>query len=131
MIGVEKYHGEAYAYCSTLLGKDNPEFGRACVSQVTGTAAWMDVVSTQYLLGIRPTLKGLLIDPSIPSTWDGFKVEREYRGFKLNIEVHNPDHLQHGVREIIINDNKYSVDGKVYVKEDMLRKGFNRITVIL
>ena len=70
-IGVERYHSEAYAYCSTMLGKDNEKFGRGCVSQVTGTAAWMDVVSTQYLLGVRPTLKGLLIDPAIPAQWDG------------------------------------------------------------
>lgn len=86
-IGVENYKNEAYAYSSTMLGPENKQFGQACVSQVTGTAAWMDVVSTQYLLGVRPTLKGLLIDPSIPSDWNGFKVTRMYRGSVLNIEV--------------------------------------------
>ena len=44
-VGVERYHAEAYAYCSTLLGKANEAFGRGCVSQVTGTAAWMTMLS--------------------------------------------------------------------------------------
>ena len=102
-VGMERYHTEAYAYCSTLLGKDNEKFGWGCVSQVTGTAAWMDVAATQYLLGIRPTLKGLLIDPSIPSEWDGFTTERIYRGHQLHIYVENPEHIQHGVKQIEIN----------------------------
>ena len=105
-VGVERYQAEAYAYCSTMLGKDNEKFGWGCVSQVTGTAAWMDVVATQYLLGIRPTLKGLLIDPSIPDEWDGFTVERTYRGCKLTIMVENPDHIQHGVKEIRVNGKR-------------------------
>lgn len=102
-VGVERYHSEAYAYCSTLLGKSNEKFGWGCVSQVTGTAAWMDVVATQYLLGVRPTLKGLLIDPAIPSAWDGFTVDRVYRGCKLHIQVKNPNHIQKGVKELIVN----------------------------
>ena len=47
---VIKAHPFTYAYCSTMLGKDNEKFGWGVVSQVTGTAAWMDVVATQYLL---------------------------------------------------------------------------------
>ncbi|MBQ6420920.1 MAG: hypothetical protein IJK02_07615 [Clostridia bacterium] len=105
-VGLERYHAESYAYCSTLLGRDNEKFGRGCVSQVTGTAAWMDVAATQYLLGIRPTLKGLLIDPSIPAEWDGFTVERTYRGHRLHIRVENPDHVMHGVKEIRVDGKK-------------------------
>ena len=102
-IGIGRYHTEAYAFCSTLLGRDNPEFGRGCVSQMTGTAAWMDIAATQYILGIRPTLQGLLIDPSIPADWDGFTVKRIYRGCKLTIRVENPYHVQHGIREFRFN----------------------------
>ena len=102
-IGVDGYHAEAYAFCSTLLGKDNEKFGWGCVSQVTGTAAWMDVVATQYILGIRPTLRGLLIDPAIPAAWDGFTVERIYRGCKFYIVAKNPEHVQHGVKKLLFN----------------------------
>lgn len=104
-------------YCSTMLGKDNEKFGWGCVSQVTGTAAWMDVVSTQYLLGVRPTLKGLLIDPSIPAQWDGYTVERLYRGCKLTIQVENPAHVQHGVKSMTVNGKQ--VNG-AYITEELL-----------
>lgn len=107
-LGVDRYKSEAYAYCSTMLGKDNEKCGWGCVSQVTGTAAWMDVVATQYILGIRPTVKGLLIDPSIPAEWDGYTVDRIYRDCKLHIHVENPDHVQHGVKEITVNGTPIS-----------------------
>ena len=119
-VGVERYHTEAYAYCSTMLGKDNEKFGWGCVSQVTGTAAWMDVVATQYLLGIRPVLKGLLIDPSIPGEWDGFTVERSYRGCRLTIAVENPDHVQNGVKEIRVDGEKIDLKSGQLLTERVL-----------
>ena len=119
-IGLERYHAESYAYCSTLLGKDNEKFGRGCVSQVTGTAAWMDVAATQYLLGIRPTLKGLLIGPSIPAEWDGFTAERTYRGRRLHIRVENPDHVMHGVKEIRVDGKKIDRGDRPLLSESIL-----------
>ena len=122
-VGVNRYHAEAYAYCSTMLGKDNEKFGWGCVSQVTGTAAWMDVVATQYLLGIRPTLKGLLIDPSIPAQWDGFTVERTYRGCHLTIEATNPEHVQHGIRELSVNGELLDLKEGTVLADEILRQG--------
>ena len=119
-IGVEGFHSEAYAYCSTLLGKSNEKFGWGCVSQVTGTADWMDVVATQYLLGVRPTLKGLLIDPSIPADWEEYKVERIYRGCTLHITVKNPDHRQHGVKTMTVNGQTVDVTDGAYLTEAVL-----------
>lgn len=119
-IGVERYHSEAYAYCSTMLGKANEKFGWGVVSQVTGTAAWMDVVATQYLLGVRPTLKGLLIDPSIPSAWDHYTVDRLYRGCRLTIHVENPEHIQHGVKELTVNGNSLDLTNGAYITQDIL-----------
>jgi cellobiose phosphorylase len=119
-VGVDRYHAEAYAYCSTLLGVANEKFGWGCVSQVTGTAAWMDVVATQYILGIRPTLKGLLIDPSIPSDWNDYTVERRYRGCKLTIQVYNPDHVQNGVRAISVNGIRIDAKDGNCIPADML-----------
>jgi cellobiose phosphorylase len=119
-VGVDRYHAEAYAYCSTLLGVANEKFGWGCVSQVTGTAAWMDVAATQYILGIRPTLKGLLIDPSIPGEWGQYTVERRYRGYQLMIQVENPNHIQHGVKSISVNGKALDLSKGNYVHESML-----------
>ena len=131
-MGVERYRSEAYAYCSTMLGVANEKFGWGVVSQVTGTAAWMDVVATQYILGIRPTLKGLLIDPSIPSEWDGYTVERIYRGHKLHINVKNPDHLCHGVKSVTINGDPIDITNGAYVSEQAIANLSDaQITVIM
>jgi len=47
----------------------------------------MDVAATQYLLGVRPTMKGLLIDPVLPSDWDAVTVDRIFRGCRLHIQI--------------------------------------------
>lgn len=102
-IGLERYQAEPYAYASNIIGPENKRCGWANVTQVTGTAAWMDIVSTQYLLGVRPTLQGLLIDPCIPSTWSAFDVDRTYRGVRYRIHVANPDEAVKGVRTVSVN----------------------------
>ncbi len=119
-VGVERYHAEAYAYCSTMLGKDNEKFGWGVVSQVTGTAAWMDVAATQYLLGIRPILKGLLIDPSIPAEWDAYTVDRTFRGCRLRVKVENPYHVQHGVKELSFNGKRMDLTDGAVISADLL-----------
>lgn len=128
-IGLESYRGEAYAYSSTMLGPANEKFGQACVSQVTGTAAWMDVAVTQYLLGIRPTLKGLVIDPAIPGDWKDYDVTRIYRGCKLNIHVENPNGVQHGAKSIALNGEE--IAGNVIKPEMLAGKNAANVTVIL
>ncbi len=128
-IGVDKYRGEAYAYSSTLLGPENEQFGQACVSQVTGTAAWMDVAVTQYLLGIRPTLKGLVIDPVIPHDWKGFSVTRIYRGCKLHITVENPDRIQHGIRSIDLDGTQ--VTGGLIPADMLGEKASAKVSVLM
>lgn len=82
---LDRYQCEPYAYASSILGPENPRFGQATLTHVTGTAAWMDIAATQYLLGIRPTIKGLKIAPCLPPDWQGFKVKRRYRGTTLHI----------------------------------------------
>ena len=79
-------------------------------------------MATQYLLGIRPTLKGLLIDPSIPAEWDGFTVERSFRGCRLMIRVENPDHVQHGVREIRVNGELIGQESGPLLTDAMLHR---------
>ncbi len=78
---------EPYVYSQMIAGRDAPTFGEAKNSWLTGTAAWTLLCVTQGILGIRPTLDGLLIDPCIPDSMAGFKVSRKYRGAVYNITV--------------------------------------------
>lgn len=58
------------------------------------------MVATKYLLGIRLTVKGLIIDPTIPGDWKGCEIMRVYRGCELKIDVENLDGVQHDVKRI-------------------------------
>ena len=88
--GLDRYQCEPYAYASSILGPENSRFGLATLTHVTGTAAWMDVAGTQYLLGIRPVLAGLKFAPCLPPDWPGFTATRVYRGCQLEIDVRKP-----------------------------------------
>ena len=101
---IEIYECEPYVYSQNIISDEHPQFGLARNSWLTGAAAWHYLAATQYILGIRPELEGLRIDPCIPSTWDGFKITRKFRGKFIHIEVHNPDHVCKGVRLIKIDD---------------------------
>ena len=79
---------EPYVYAQMIAGKDAPTHGEAKNSWLTGTAAWNYVAITQWILGIRPAYGGLVVDPVLPSDWEGFSAVRRFRGATYEIEVH-------------------------------------------
>lgn len=85
--GVWRYKAEPYVYASNIFGPDSLRFGLANVSWLTGTAAWMYVAVTQYILGIRPCMEGLRIHPCLPSAWDHAEVTRSFRGTEYRIRM--------------------------------------------
>ncbi len=99
-IDSDTFRVEPYVYSQYITSDEHPTAGMASHSWQTGTAAWMYRVAIDYLLGVRPTYKGLLIDPSIPSEWREFSVERVFRGARYKIFVENPDGVESGVKEI-------------------------------
>lgn len=102
----ELHRTEPYVYSQMIAGKDAWKPGEAKNSWLTGTAAWNYYAITQFILGVRPDYNGLLVDPCIPKGWDGFKIQRKFRGATYQIEVVNPSHVSKGVKEIWINDQK-------------------------
>ena len=84
---------EPYVYAQMIAGKDAPTHGEAKNSWLTGTAAWNLVAITQWVLGIRPELDGLRVDPVLPAGWPGFTATRRFRGATYDITVRNPDHV--------------------------------------
>ncbi|HPS48632.1 MAG TPA: glycosyl transferase [Flexilinea sp.] len=83
----EIHRCEPYVYAQTIAGPESPTPGEAKNSWLTGTAAWNYVAITQYILGIRPELTGLRVEPIIPKDWEGFQVVRDFRGIRYNISV--------------------------------------------
>lgn len=100
---IEVRGAEPYAYVQFLYGRDHEWFGKAQNPWLTGTAGWMYTAATKYILGVRPGFEGLVVDPSIPTSWDGFEVRREWRGAVYDIEVRNPDHVSKGVRSVTLD----------------------------
>ncbi len=99
----EIHRTEPYVYSQMIAGKDAPNFGEAKNSWLTGTAAWTFLDVSQYILGIRPDYDGLLVDPCIPSRLSGFEATRDFRGVTYRISVKNPNHVEKGVKKLIVN----------------------------
>ena len=97
---------EPYCYGQFTEGKASPHFGRSHVHWLTGTASTVMVGCVEGILGMRPNLDGLKLSPSIPSSWDGFTAQKDFRGCKLSITVKNPSHVQSGCKELTVNGKK-------------------------
>ena len=97
---------EPYVYCQMIAGKDAPSFGEGKNSWLTGTAAWSFVFVSQYILGIKPTLTGLMLDPCVPADMKRFTIERVYRGIRYVITVDNSAGVEKGVSEISVNGKR-------------------------
>ncbi len=94
---------EPYVQGQTTYSVFSPRAGNTRVSWLSGAATWSYYSLTQYILGIRPQYEGMMIDPCVPSGWDGFKVQRRFRGKILHIEVQNPDHVCKGIVRLTLN----------------------------
>lgn len=113
---IEIRESEPYSYCQFIMGKDHTAFGRARHPFMTGTGGWAYYSATHYILGIRPRLTWLEIDPCIPTEWDGFRVIRRFREAVYDIHVENPDHVSKGVKQLYL-------DGKAVDQIPVLEAG--------
>jgi len=102
---------EPYVQGQTTYSTYSPRPGNTRTPWLTGAAAWAYFSVTQYILGLRPELDGLRIEPCIPSAWSGFSVVRRFRSHLFRIVVHNPDHVCHGVMRMTVN--KHEVRGNL------------------
>ncbi len=107
----EIHRTEPYVYSQMIAGIDAPTFGEAKNSWLTGTAAWTFLSISQAILGIQPTLDGLMVDPCVPDTVREFSVDRRYRGAVYHIHVENPNGVQKGVAKVIVDGT--AIDGNV------------------
>ncbi|HTP13726.1 MAG TPA: N,N'-diacetylchitobiose phosphorylase [Bacteroidota bacterium] len=105
---VEIRQAEPYSYCQFVMGKDHTAYGRARHPWLTGSGGWTYTAATKWILGVRPTYDGLLIDPCVPGTWKEFEVVRKWRGATYHISVKNPDGVEKGVKSISLNGNPTS-----------------------
>jgi cellobiose phosphorylase len=118
---------EPYVYGQFVEAKDSPFAGRAHVHWLTGTASTVMVGTVEGILGINPEAEGLVIDPSIPSAWKEYTMDKTFRGKKLHVTVKNPNGSEHGVKAVTVNGEK--IEG-ILIKDSIL-KAENTIVIEL
>ena len=103
VVDIDRYEVEPYVYAEYVTSPDHPTFGQASHTWLTGSATWMlrDVVD--FMLGIRPTYAGLMIDPCPPSEFKKYSVRRKFRGAIYKIDVENPQGRNKGNLAITID----------------------------
>ena len=100
---IEVREAEPYSYCQFIMGKDHTAHGRARHPFMTGSGGWAYFAATHYMLGIRPEMDTLTVDPCIPSDWKGFTATRKWRGATYHITVENPKGVSKGVDQLYVD----------------------------
>ena len=118
---------EPYVHGQFIEGKDSPFHGRSHVHWLTGTASTVMVGCVEGILGLRPTVDGIVISPAIPAEWDGFTMQKMFRGKKLNITVDNSAHKEGNPEKYIFNGVERAAG--LIKAEELL--DVNEITVVM
>ena len=103
------YCAEPYVTAGNIEGPESPFYGKGGWTWYSGSAAWLFKAGLEWILGVRASIDGLIVDPCIPPDWDVYTVRRRFRGAGYTITVRNPAHVESGVREV-------TVDGEVMPK---------------
>jgi cellobiose phosphorylase len=105
---IDIYKAEPYVTPGNVDGPLSEYYGRGGWTWYTGSAQWLHRVATHWILGVRPQRDGLLVDPSIPAEWDGFKIKRTFRNAIYEIEVENPQHVSRGVQSVTVDGQPHT-----------------------
>ena len=120
---IDRYEVEPYVYAEYVTSPEHETENQASHSWLTGTAVWMYRIGLDYILGFRTSLKGITIEPRIPSSWKSFKAERNFRGKRIILTVENPNGNNSGIGLIEINGNK--VESNFINPDDFSEKEIN------
>jgi cellobiose phosphorylase len=105
----DEYVAEPYVTPGNIDGPDSPNYGMGGWTWYTGSAAWYQKVIVDWILGVRATKNGLVVDPCIPNDWKEFSIKRLFRGTVYNIKVFKKSSAGSISRK---NKSYITVDGK-------------------
>jgi cyclic beta-1,2-glucan synthetase len=112
---MQTYQAEPYVMCGDVYS-EAPLRGRAGWSWYTGSAGWLYQAGVEYILGLQIAPMHFTINPCIPCEWD--KLELRYRRGErtYEIEILNPEGVEHGVKSLRVNGHEQS-DKKVALED--------------
>ncbi len=97
-----KYKIEPFVYPEYIFGPDSPHFGEGDFGW--GTAGgWQWRAVNEAMLGIKPMLNGLRIDPCLPRDWRQAEISRQFRGADYHIRILNPTRQSKGVDRVVVD----------------------------
>jgi cellobiose phosphorylase len=108
---ISEFESEPYCYPQNILGNEHKMFGLARNAWLSGTSSWTYQAATQYILGVKASFNGLVVDPCIPKAWKEFSVSRKFRGAVYEISVKNPNGVSKGVKSVKVNGKE--IEGNV------------------
>jgi len=99
---VDIYKVEPYVVAADVYTAKG-HLGRGGWTWYTGSASWMYRTALEAILGFRQRGEELFIEPCIPASWKEFTVEYRFRSSTYEITVENPDGLQRGTAELMLD----------------------------
>jgi cyclic beta-1,2-glucan synthetase len=97
-----RYAVEPYVVAADIYSRP-PFVGRGGWTWYTGSSGWLYRLGVEAILGFKLEGDHLNIDPCIPDHWDGFNMTYKKENTIFQIEVKNPDHIEKGVKEMILD----------------------------
>ncbi|MBD3315961.1 MAG: hypothetical protein GF344_09255 [Chitinivibrionales bacterium] len=104
--------GEPFVIPNAYFGPGaDYRYGEAGSGWITGSAGWLATVVAEYILGLKPTLEGLRIDPCLPPHWKTCSIERSFRGASYSVSFEQPgDRPCNHIASITVNDEPFQGD---------------------
>ena len=102
-----RYRVEPYVVAADIYSVP-PHVGRGGWTWYTGSAGWMYRLGTEAILGLHKVgadgdRQALRIDPCIPRHWSGYELAYRYGGTTYKISVENPDGVNRGVKQVVLD----------------------------
>ncbi len=116
----DAYWAEPYVLPGNVDGPLSDKPGRAGWTWYTGSAAWLNKVSLEWMLGVRPVFGGLMIDPCPPAELGRVRVKRTWRGREVVVEFDSSAFRSGAAPTLMVNGSPMS--GNV-LPESLVEKG--------
>ncbi len=128
--GLQRYKGEPYVLSGDVYSI-TPHEGRAGWSWYTGSAAWLYQVGIEHILGLKVRGDYFTVNPVVPESWDTFSITYHRENVCYEIEIINPQGVQHGVSSITV-DGQIAEENRIYfVSNDDLPQRSIRVGVTM
>jgi cyclic beta-1,2-glucan synthetase len=104
---VRRYKVEPYGIAADIYSQ-SPQTGTGGWTWYTGSSGWMYRLGLEGILGITRLGRSLKLNPCIPGNWPGFKVDYRFGTAHYIISVENPNGVQRGIRQLVLDGNPIS-----------------------